>query len=178
MHMTVRQSEPHATDSKKSAPLVVLLVDDDVDCRMLIRDAIEEAESRRVNLSMSTRPLIIREVDCGEAALRFLRREGEFANAERPGLIYMDVEMPGIGGLEAVRQLKSDERFKDIPTVMFSGLSDPTAMAQAAESGANSYTVKPADAERFMQTVLRSTDYWLHVHQTPQRHPDQAECRR
>ncbi len=178
MLTTAHQPEIDRADLIESAPLVVLLVDDDADCRLMIRDAIEEAETRRVSQARPTRPLVIREVESGEAALRYLKREGEYTNAPRPGLIYMDVEMPGMGGLEAVKQLKSDDRFKDIITVMFSGLSDPDAMASAADSGANSYTVKPADAERFMQTVLRSTDYWLHVHQTPQRRLEQAQCRR
>jgi two-component system response regulator len=155
--------------------LVVLLVDDDPDCRLLVRDAVEETERRR-----GVSPPRVMEVDSGEAALRLLRQEGEFAGHDvaRPGLIYMDVEMPGIGGLETVRRIKADPALRDIPVVVLSGLSDPTAIRDASRSGANSYTVKPADADRLLEAVLCSTDYWLHVHQTPVRHIDQAACRR
>lgn len=158
--------------------VVVLVVDDDPDCRLLVRDAIEEAESRR---GASAIRLDIIECDSGEMALRYLAHEGEFADpatSPRPGLIYMDVEMPGIGGLEAVRRVKANPQLRDIPTVMLSGLSDTRAIDTAARNGANSYTVKPADAERLLETVLTSTDYWLHVHQTPSRHLPQEECRR
>lgn len=171
-------SREEADDDPSRRRVVVLVVDDDPDCRLLVRDAIEEAEKRR---GASTLRLEIIECDSGEAALRYLRREGEFADpatSPRPGLIYMDVEMPGIGGLEAVRCLKADPRLRDIPTVMLSGLSDTGAIDAAARNGANSYTVKPADAERLLETVLTSTDYWLHVHQTPARHLPQEECRR
>lgn len=161
------------------AIVTVMIVDDDPDCRLLVRDAIEEAEQRRGGTSNA--PLTIVEFDSGEAALDYLFRRGEWADPDtspRPGLIYMDVEMPGMGGLEAVRRLKADPEFRDVPTVMLSGLSDAGAMDAAARNGANSYTVKSADAERLMQTVLTSTDYWLHVHQTGTRHLPQELCRR
>ena len=150
------------------ARLTVLVVDDDPDCRMLVRDAVEEAEGRRQGA------VEVVEADCGEAALAYLRDD----RSPRPGLIYMDVEMPGIGGLAAVRQIKADEALRDIPIVVLSGLSDARAIRLASENGANSYTVKPADADRLLEAVLTSTDYWLHVHQTPSRHRDQSECRR
>src|SRR5688500_5614909 len=67
-------------------PIAILLVDDDADCRMLIRDAIEESKvSNRVF-----------EAANGAEAMEFLCRRGKYANAPRPGLIYLDIEMPGM----------------------------------------------------------------------------------
>jgi hypothetical protein len=51
-------------------------------------------------------------------------------------------------------------------------------MRRAAEWGANSYTIKPVDADQFLQTVLASTNYWLTVHQYPERHLPEKACRR
>ena len=147
--------------------ITILLVDDDEDCRMLIRDAIA---SSRVNNS-------IYEVASGEAALEFLRKS-EIQNASRPGLIYLDIEMPGMSGLEALKAIKNNPQLRDIPVVMMTGVSDESQMRIAAESGANSYTIKPANAEQFIQTVLSSTNYWLTIHQYPDHHLPADRARR
>ena len=57
---------------------------------------------------------------------------------------------------------------------MMTGVSDEKQMRTAAEAGANSYTIKPANAEQFLQTVLTSTNYWLTIHQYPQHHLPEA----
>ena len=54
----------------------------------------------------------------------------------------------------------------------------PERMRKAAEFGANSYTLKPANAEQFLRTVLASTNYWLSIHQYPEHHLPQDACRR
>ena len=149
-------------------PIAILLVDDDPDCRLLIRDAI--ADSRVSN--------VIFEVSDGAEALRFLQREGPFANAPRPGLIYMDIEMPGMDGQATLRWIRANEQFRDIPVVMMTGVCDDEQMRAAAANGANSYTIKPANAEQFLRTVLASTNYWLTVHQYPGRHVGPEACRR
>jgi len=156
------------TSDGDGSPITILLVDDDADCRMLIRDAIEEC---RVNNEVF-------EVSNGQEALDFLRRQGKYANAPRPGLIYLDIEMPGMDGQTALRQIKSDPAIRDIPVVMMTGVADEKQMKTAAESGANSYTLKPANAEQFLKTVLASTNYWLTVHQYPDHHLSADKCRR
>lgn len=149
--------------------MTILLVDDDADCRELIRDA--AAQCKVAN--------DIHEVSSGEDALDFLLRRGRFVDAPRPGLIYLDVEMPGaIDGLETLRRIRSEPLLRDIPVVMMTGVSAEAQMKQAAEYGANSYTLKPANAEQFLRTVLASTDYWLQIHQSPARHLPAEVCRR
>ncbi len=149
-------------------PITILLVDDDADCRLLIRDAITECK-----VSNS-----IYECADGAEALAFLKREGVHAGAPRPGLIYLDLEMPHMDGQATLKRIKSDPELRDIPVVMMTGVSDERQMKLAAESGANSYTIKPASAEQFLRTVLASTNYWLTIHQYPDHHlPDDA-CRR
>jgi ActR/RegA family two-component response regulator len=61
---------------------------------------------------------------------------------------------------------------------MMTGVSDENQMAEAARNGANSYTIKPANAEQFLRTVLASTNYWLTIHQSPQHHLPPEACRR
>jgi two-component system response regulator len=149
-------------------PITILLVDDDEDCRSLIRDAISECKVGNE----------IHECRNGREALDFLRRQGPYASAPRPGLIYLDIEMPGLDGQSVLREIKSDPDLRDIPVVMMTGVAEETQMAEAAKNGANSYTLKPASAEQFLRTVLASTNYWLTIHQYPTHHLPAVACRR
>jgi CheY-like chemotaxis protein len=157
-----------ADDSMSGKPITILLVDDDPDCRMLIRDAISECKVRNT----------LFEVTNGQEAIDFLHQRGAYADAPRPGLVYMDIEMPQMDGLETLRRIKAEPSLRQIPVVMMTGVCDEDQMKRAAEAGANSYTMKPANAEQFLRTVLASTNYWLTIHQYPQRHWPQEACRR
>lgn len=148
-------------------PISILVVDDDPDCRLLIKEAI--AQSKIANH--------VYEAADGREALDFVFRRGGFANAPRPGLIYLDIEMPGLSGQEVLRSVKGSPEHCDIPVVMMTGLCDEQQMEQAARSGANSYTLKPASAAQFLQTVLESTNYWMTIHQQPDRHLPPEQCR-
>lgn len=149
-------------------PITILLVDDDEDCRSLIRDAISECKVSNE----------IHEAKNGREALDFLHRRGQHAAAPRPGLIYLDIEMPGLDGQSVLRDIKSDPELRDIPVVMMTGVAEEQQMAEAARNGANSYTLKPASAEQFLRTVLASTTYWLTIHQYPTHHLPPVMCRR
>jgi two-component system response regulator len=159
---------PELTITRCDRPITILIVDDDPDCRMLIRDAIAECKVSND----------VHEVATGEQALEFLNRRGPHAQAPRPGLVYLDIEMPGMDGLEALRQIRDNADLREIPVVMMTGVAGEEEMRKAAEYGANSYTVKPANAEQFLRTVLASTTYWLTIHQQPERHIDPKLARR
>jgi two-component system response regulator len=146
----------------------ILLVDDDADCRMLIRDAISECKVSNQ----------VYEVATGQEALDFLYRRGQYANVPLPGLVYLDIEMPGMDGQETLKRIRANPDFRDIPLVMMTGVADEAQMRLAAANGANSYTIKPANAEQFLRTVLASTNYWLTIHQSPLHHIRPEDCRR
>ena len=154
--------------TRNDQPITILLVDDDPDCRMLIRDAIAECKVSND----------VHEVANGQEALDFLHRRGRFACAPRPGLIYLDIEMPQMDGQATLKEIKATPALRDIPVVMMTGVCDEAQMKQAAANGANSYTIKPASAEQFLRTVLASTNYWLTIHQYPEHHLPPEDCRR
>jgi CheY-like chemotaxis protein len=154
--------------SDNNEPISILLVDDDADCRMLIRDAIAECKVGNT----------VYEVANGQEALDFLHRRGPFADKPRPGLVYLDIEMPGMDGQETLRRIRATPELREVPVVMMTGVADEQQMKLAAFNGANSYTIKPANAEQFLRTVLASTNYWLTIHQSPQHHLPADQCRR
>jgi two-component system response regulator len=166
---TIHKSHPdsaHQTES--SGAITILLVDDDADCRMLVSDAISQSKvSNRVF-----------EVSNGQEAIDFLMRRGKWEHAPRPGLIYLDIEMPGMNGQEVLKAIKADPNLRDIPVVMMTGVTDEQQMRLAAEAGANSYTIKPANGDQFLKTVLSSTNYWLRIHQYPDHHLPPEQSRR
>jgi CheY-like chemotaxis protein len=162
------QPKAGLTLSYNSEPISILLVDDDADCRLLIRDAIADCKvSNRVY-----------EAAGGAEALDYLYRRGKYKGVPRPGLVYLDIEMPGLDGQETLREIRANPDFREIPVVMMTGVSDERQMKLAAANGANSYTIKPANAEQFLRTVLASTNYWLSIHQSPQHHLPPEACRR
>jgi CheY-like chemotaxis protein len=161
-------SSKKLTITRGDRPITILLVDDDPDCRMLLHDAIDECK-----VSNS-----VYEVGNGQEALDFLKRRGKYANAPRPGLIYLDLEMPGMDGQATLKAIKADPDLRDITVVMMTGVCDEKEMKTAAANGANSYTVKPANVEQFLRTVLASTSYWLTIHQYPDHHVPADSCRR
>jgi CheY-like chemotaxis protein len=170
-----RHKKPEHSDGQELAPgngrppaITILLVDDDADCRTLVRDAINQSKVSNH----------VFEVSDGMEALDFLRQKGKWARAPRPGLIYLDIEMPGMSGQEVLKAIKADPNLRDIPVVMMTGVSDERQMRQAAEAGANSYTIKPANGDQFLKTVLSSTNYWLKIHQYPEHHLPAEQCRR
>src|SRR6478736_1368326 len=128
----------------------ILIIDDDPDCRMLVRDSIESA--RIINE--------IFEAETGEQGLEFLNNCCEFNETPLPGLIYLDINMPGIDGLQVLKRIRSDARFQHIPVVMMTSLDGDREKNLAAEYGANSYTIKSKRPEHFINTVVTATQYW------------------
>lgn len=135
----------------------ILLVDDDEDCRMLTREAIEASEGGP--------PPDVLEAASGEEALDLLERLD--AAGAAPRLIYLDVDMPGMGGLGALERIRSREGLRAVPIIMFTAMDDDGRKRLAASLGANSYAVKPRAPMEFDAAVRAATRYWLHVHRAP-----------
>ena len=156
-HAPATQQKGGITLHSGNEPISILLVDDDADCRLLIRDAIAECKvSNKVY-----------EVENGQEALDFLSHTGGPDQKPRPGLIYLDIEMPGLNGQDTLKAIRQNPCFSDIAVVMMTGVTDDEQKRLAMATGANSYTNKPTDAATFMQTVAESTSYWLRIHQFP-----------
>ncbi len=128
-----------------STGLRVYLVEDDPDHVMIISRAIRESGQQAE----------VDTADDGEAALATLR-----ASESPPDLILLDINMPGLSGLEVLEQLKGDARLKQIPVVMLTSSELPADVARAYELGASGYISKPSYLHDLRAVLGNTLLYW------------------
>ncbi|HWA24141.1 MAG TPA: response regulator [Lacunisphaera sp.] len=105
----------------------------------------------------------------GVEALDYLNRRGKFADRE-PGLpvvVFLDIKMPRLDGLEVLRQLKSDPVFKRLPVVMLTSSKEEPDLAGCYALGANAYVVKPVDFAQFADSVKQLGLFWAVLNEPP-----------
>lgn len=139
---------------------------------LIIEDSDEdfEAVGRVMHRSSVTNPLF-RCTD-GDDALDFLYRTGTYADpqrAPRPGLILLDLNLPGTDGREVLEQIKQDEDLKMIPVVVFTTSANPRDIEVCYKNGANGYIVKPININRFVEIIRIVIDYWFRAIILPDR---------
>jgi two-component system response regulator len=106
----------------------------------------------------------------GAEALDVLYGKGEYGgrNIEnRPKVIFLDLKMPKVSGLEVLRIIKSDERTRLIPVVMMTSSKEEKDIMESHRLGVNSYVVKPVEYENLAKIVAELGVYWVQVNNTP-----------
>ena len=97
----------------------------------------------------------------GMEAIAFLRREGTHANAPRPDMILLDLNLPRVDGREVLAQIKNDANLKTIPTVILTTSIAESDIQKSYELQANCYLTKPVELDRFETLVASINDFWL-----------------
>jgi CheY-like chemotaxis protein len=136
------------------------MADDDPDDCLLVREALREND-RRYDL---------RVVRDGEELLDYLQRRGPYAAAGAappPDLILLDLKMPKKDGREALRELKADARFKQIPIVVLTTSTDQEDVKYAYRMGVNSYVTKPVTFRALVELMNTLGKYWLELVEPP-----------
>lgn len=150
-------SEPNGA----AGPITILMADDDEDDRELARDALREA--RVAN------PL--RFVVDGQDLIDYLRREGEYgrpgADAPRPGIILLDLNMPKKNGREALAEIKADEALRRIPIVVLTTSKDEQDVLTTYDLGANSFITKPVTFAGLVEVMKAWGRYWFELVDLP-----------
>ena len=103
----------------------------------------------------------------GEKALQYLNKENEFANAETPDLILLDINLPKIDGKEVLARIKKDDVLKVIPVVMLTTSDSERDIRDSYQSHANCYITKPVDFQKFMDVVQTVKNFWINIVQLP-----------
>jgi CheY-like chemotaxis protein len=128
----------------------ILLVEDDPGDVMLIREALAEHELGK----------LIADVNDGEAAMRYVRREGEYADAERPDIVLLDLNLPRKNGTEVLAEIKGDPSLATIPVVVLTTSRAQEDVLRSYEMHANAYVTKPVDFDRFREVVHQIDDFF------------------
>jgi CheY-like chemotaxis protein len=131
----------------------VLLVEDDPGDVLMTKEAFEHYKLRNV----------LHVVTDGEQALQFLRRTGGYADAPRPGLILLDLNLPRLDGLEVLAELKADPVLKVIPVVILTTSQAQQDVLRSYALHANAYVSKPVDFETFMEAIRQIDSFFVTV---------------
>ena len=102
----------------------------------------------------------------GDDALDYLFRRGIHAppaEAPRPAVILLDLNLPGTDGREVLAEVKADESLRSIPVVVLTTSSDERDIQACYQAGANSYVKKPVNLDGFLAAIQRLKDYWLEI---------------
>ncbi len=108
----------------------------------------------------------IQHCEDGDQALDYLFHRGPYNDRKRyplPGIILLDLNLPGTDGREVLIELKECNELKKIPIIVLTTSSDERDIERCYEQGANSYIQKPVDIEGFFTAIERLTNYWLEI---------------
>jgi len=148
------------TTKEPPKPNVIVMAEDDMDDRLLIKDALAE----------SNWPADLRFVDNGEEMMDYLTHSGKYADtasAPRPHLILLDLNMPRKDGREVLREMKSRENLKRIPVVVLTTSKADTDIEKMYELGANSFISKPVQFDSLVKLMRLLAQYWLQTVELP-----------
>ncbi|MGA3128849.1 MAG: response regulator [Candidatus Korobacteraceae bacterium] len=134
-------------------PAEILLVEDNPGDVRLVQEALRE--SKIMNR--------LHAVSDGKEALAFLRRQGKYANATRPDLILLDLNLPRKDGREVLSEIKADLELLRIPVVIVTSSKAEEDILKSYDQHANCYITKPMDLEKFVEVVKAIQNFWISI---------------
>lgn len=138
-------------------PIEVLLVEDDPGDVVLTKEAFDD---NKVSNKLSV-------VSDGEEAMRFLRREADYADAPRPDLVLLDLNLPRKDGRQVLEEIKADETLRAIPVVVLTTSEAEEDILRSYRLHANAYVTKPVDFDQFIKVVRQIDDFFVSVVKLP-----------
>ncbi len=137
---------------------------------LMVEDNSDEAELMLRSLQDNYLANKLFVVEDGEEALDFIFCRGKYAKRDsenQPMVIFLDLKLPKVNGLEVLKEVKSNGQTKKIPVVIVTSSKEDPDIAAAYELGANSYVVKPVEFGNFQSTIKQLGLYWLVVNEKP-----------
>jgi CheY-like chemotaxis protein len=145
------------SDGEAAQPIEILLAEDNPGDVKLTQKALETGQIQNT----------LHVVNDGVEAMAFLRREGEYADAPRPDLFLLDLNMPRMDGQEVLEALEEDQSLGRIPVVILTSSAAKEDIVDSYDRHANAYLTKPVDFEGFVDIVRRIEEFWLSVVKQP-----------
>jgi len=147
------------TQSLRGRQIEVLLVEDDPGDVLMTKEAFEDYKLRTQ----------LHVVTDGAEAMDFLRRQGDHADAPRPDLVLLDLNLPRMDGREVLQAIKSDPDLASIPVVILTTSEAEEDVLRSYSLHANAYVTKPVDFDRFIQVVRQIDEFFVTVVRLPTR---------
>jgi CheY-like chemotaxis protein len=138
-------------------PIEILLVEDDPGDTLITREALEHSK-------------VVNTLHCvvnGEEAMAFLRRAGKYADAPRPDLILLDLNLPRRDGREVLADIKGDPELLRIPVVILTTSQAEADVLRSYNLHANAYVTKPVDFDRFVEVVRKIDEFFFTIVRLP-----------
>ena len=146
------------TEKPNTEPIEILLVEDNPgDARL----AVEALKESKVNNNLH-------HVADGVEAMRFLRRQDEYAGEPPPDLILLDLNLPRKDGREVLSEIKDDPRLRLVPVVVLTTSAAERDLVKSYGLHANAYVIKPIDLDRFVEIVQGIEEFWFSIVKLPQ----------
>jgi CheY-like chemotaxis protein len=143
-----------------NAPFVLLLLEDSEEDVFLFRRAIAKVG----------RPVALQTVRNGHEAQQYLLGEGRFNSRKEfpmPAVIFADLQLPGMGGLQFLEWLRQQPELRSLPCIIYSGSANPASVQAAYELGVTSFTVKPIDFTEWVTRLEVVLKFWMDIAQRP-----------
>ena len=137
--------------SQLGRPVEILLVEDSPSDALLTKEALKRG---KVNNSLH-------HVPDGVEALAYLRRQGDYADAPRPDVVLLDLNMPRKGGMEVLQEVRADKDLECLPVIVLTTSDDERDVLEAYEFRANCYITKPVDMQQFVAAMQALDGFWL-----------------
>ena len=127
----------------------IFYVEDDQDFAFIMQYAVKEVKD----------DLVVRIVEDGSEAMRMLNQFVE--EQHKPKLIMLDLNLPGLSGLDLLKKIKEIAYFKYVPVILFSTSDDPIDVKRSLEFGANAYLTKPDGYNNLITCIQSVYDFWF-----------------
>jgi chemotaxis family two-component system response regulator Rcp1 len=134
---------------------------------LLVEDDPGDVELTKEGLQAAKMYVHLHVVDDGIKALQHLRKQGAYADAVRPDLVLLDLNLPKKDGREVLREIKADEGLKSIPVVVLTTSDADKDIATCYSAGANCYITKPVGFEGFIKVVSTLEEFWFTIVRLP-----------
>lgn len=146
-----------AAEGQAWSQIEILLVEDNPGDVRLVSESLKEYK-------ICNRLSMVRD---GEEAMQFLRRKGQFADAPRPDLILLDLNLPKKDGREVLAEIKADPELRRIPVVVLTSSRDEEDVLRSYDVNANCYVTKPVDLDQFVRVVQSIENFWFSMVRLP-----------
>jgi two-component system, response regulator len=137
---------------------------------LLVEDSPADAEMAMDALREANLANAVIHVEDGVDCMDWLNRKGRFADRKEsdPAVILLDIKMPRKDGLEVLKELRSDDRWKRLPVVILSSSREESDLARSWDLGVNAYVLKPVDVQQFFTAVQTLGHFWAVLNQRPE----------